>query len=243
MQIMENPVKRKRAPRQAPALPYHHGDLRNALLREGRAVLEERGATELSLREVARRAGVSEAAPFKHFNGKESLLAAIATQGFEELARQRQEIAAGGLSTHETARQMMHSYVQYALRNKGVFNLMVGPRIVDQAQYPDLLERGAVSFNYFSNQIVALARESGWPEASRELVAHAAWALEHGLATLILAQRAPRLDRQIELNRMIDFSIDLVLGGIAAGPAALQMPATLASETATSPTRRQTRGR
>src|SRR3989442_7084727 len=69
-----------------PRASYHHGDLRNALIAEGRTLLELKGARDLSLRETARRAGVSIAAPSRHFDGKEALLAAIAASGFRELA-------------------------------------------------------------------------------------------------------------------------------------------------------------
>ena len=68
---------------------YERGGLRNALVEEGRRMFEENGASELSLRALARRLGVSEAAPSRHFKGKEELLAAIAISGFKQLAEQR----------------------------------------------------------------------------------------------------------------------------------------------------------
>jgi AcrR family transcriptional regulator len=215
-------TKKARARSASPPAPYHHGDLRNALLREGRALLEEKGAAELSLRECARRVGVSEAAPSRHFEGKEGLLAGIATEGFRQLAAQRRAIVALDLSPLETARAMMLSYVRYAQANKGVFNLMVGPRILDSHRHGELLDEGAKSFNLFSESMVALAIEHGWPRSQVELVAHGAWALEHGLATLILADRAPRVDRAIDLAQMIEFSIDMILSAVVAGPPALK---------------------
>jgi AcrR family transcriptional regulator len=218
-------AKRERASRKsrdAAPVAYHHGDLRNALVREGRALLEERGAAELSLRETARRAGVSEAAPSRHFEGKDGLLAAIAAEGFRELAAQREVIAAAPTSTLDKARDMMVSYVRYAQANKGMFNLMVGPRIFDSWRFDDFMQASTSSFDIFSDTVVQLARESGWPPSQLELVAHGAWALEHGLATLILADRAPRQDRELDLDEMIDFSIDLLLSGVTAGPKALK---------------------
>src|SRR5258706_5257703 len=125
---MAKRIARKKA--AAPA-PYHHGDLRNALVREGRGLLEEHGVAELSLREVARRAGVSVAAPSRHFDGKEDLLSAIASDGFSELAEVRRSIARSHLSVIAKAREMMLGYVRFGLRNKGLFNLMVGPRVID----------------------------------------------------------------------------------------------------------------
>jgi AcrR family transcriptional regulator len=222
--VMDTSVRAKRTKsKAAPApAPYHHGDLRNALLREGRLLLEERGVAELSLRECARRAGVSEAAPSRHFEGKEGLLAGIATDGFRELAAQRVAIVESKLSPLEEAREMLLSYVHYAQANKGVFNLMVGPRILDTPRYPDLSAEGARSFNLFSDSLVRLAIESGWPRSQVELVAHSAWAMEHGLATLILADRAPRPDRNVVLAQMIDFSIAMMLSAVDAGPEAMR---------------------
>jgi AcrR family transcriptional regulator len=233
---MDTPIRiKKTRAKAAPApAPYHHGDLRNALLREGRQLLEEMGASELSLRECARRVGVSEAAPSRHFEGKEGLLAGIASDGFRELAAQRLAIIESNLSPLEEARAMLLSYVRYAQANKGVFNLMVGPRILDTRRHAELLEAGARSFNLFSESIVRLAIESGWPRSQVELVAHSAWAMEHGLATLILADRAPRADRKVDLEQMIDFSVAMMLSGVVAGPSAMREvekkgPATRAS--------------
>lgn len=218
---MESPARR--APKkQAVARTYHHGDLRNALLLEGRRLLEEKGAAELSLRELARRVGVSEAAPSRHFSGKEELLAGVASDGFRELAAQRLALTELKLGKLELVREMLLSYVRYAQANKGVFNLMVGPRILDAHRHGELLQVGATSFNLFSDSVVALALEHGWPRRQVELVAHSAWALEHGLATLILADRAPRQDRNVDLLQMIDFSIAMLLSAIVAGPDALQ---------------------
>ncbi len=201
---------------------YHHGDLKNALVREGRLLLEEKGVAELSLRECARRAGVSEAAPARHFSGKEGLLASIAADGFRDLASQRLATIDSNLSTLAKAREMMLIYVRYAQENKGVFNLMIGPRIVDTGRHVELLEESKKSFDLFSNCMVTLALEYGWPRSQVDLVAHGAWAVEHGLATLILADRAPRPDRNLTLERMIDFSIDMALSAVLAGPAALR---------------------
>lgn len=222
---MQTPVKKRRSKSDVSPAPvaYHHGDLRNALLREGRRLLEEKGAAELSLRECVRAVGVSEAAPSRHFDGKAGLLAAIATEGFRELAAQRLAIDQSKLSTLEKSREMLLSYVRYAQANKGVFNLMVGPRILTTDRHADLLSAAAQSFDIFSNTLVNLALENGWPRSQVELVAHSAWVVEHGLATLILADRAPRKDRNLPLDKMIDFSIAMSLSAVIAGPDGLRL--------------------
>src|SRR5260370_8363924 len=96
--------------------PYHHGDLRAALIQAGLAILAEEGAQALTLRAAARRAGVSHSAPYRHFADKEALLAAIAEEGFTQLA-QRLEQARG--SADRSARPQLQNprwpYAHYPL--------------------------------------------------------------------------------------------------------------------------------
>jgi len=212
--------KRTRAADEA-APAYHHGDLRNALIVEGRRLLEQLGAHELSLRHVAREVGVSIAAPSYHFEGKEGLLAAIAAQGFDELADVRREITASTTDPLRKVYRMMESYVRFAEREKGLFNLMVGPRILERNAYKGLSDAARSSFDLFADAVCDYARGKGWLDKDLNLVVHAAWSVEHGLATLILADRVPRFDRKIDVPQMIDFSISLLLSGVAAGPAHL----------------------
>ena len=218
------PVRPARATGAAPAqdVPYHHGDLRNALIQAGRIALEEVGARELSLRHVARSVGVSEAAPSRHFDGKEGLLAAMATEGFRELAQQRREVRALSAPARDKARRMMDQYVGFAQAHKGLFDLMVGPRILQREAHPELVQAAAGSFDLFAQTICDLARDSGWPDGLLNLVVHAGWAVEHGLASLILGGRAPSLEWPVEPREMVEFSISLFLSSIAAGPASVQ---------------------
>jgi len=210
-------------PSSSPATRYHHGDLRNALIAEGRRALEEIGVRELSLRYLARAVGVSEAAPSRHFAGKEALLASIAANGFSELVDLREKIAATNDPPMATAYRMMRSYVEFAKRNKGLFDLMVGPRLVAGDSYPELVEQAGKSFNLFASAIARIAIDNEWPGRSFSLVSHAAWAMEHGLATLILSDRVPRSDVHVRPDQMIEFSISLLLSALVNGPEHLQM--------------------
>jgi AcrR family transcriptional regulator len=197
---------------------YEPGELRQALVEEGRRMFEENGATELSLRALARRLGVSEAAPFRHFRGKEELLAAIASSGFRELAAQRGMISAQQLPALPKAREMMLSYVRFAMAHAGLFDLMIGPRILEEFRHGELNETGQISYDYFSRAVADLARECGWPNKTFEYLSHAAWSMEHGIAALILAARIPRENSTLKLQDVIEFSIDFFLDGIVAGP-------------------------
>jgi AcrR family transcriptional regulator len=206
--------------RAAPPPPpaYHHGDLRNALIAAGMAALDEIGARELSLRHVARTVGVSEAAPSRHFDGKEGLLAAMAAEGFRQLAAERQAITASAAPAREKARQMMVSYVRFAQRHTGLFDLMVGPRILARDAHSELTQASTHSFDHFAEAVCAFAREHGWPESLMHLVVHAGWSVEHGLASLILGNRLPRPDRPVAVEELVEFAIALFLSGVERGP-------------------------
>lgn len=205
-----------------PRSTYHHGDLRNALISAGQALLEEVGPQEFSLREAARRIGVSIAAPSRHFDGKEALLAAIAVSGFRELAAERLVIAKSRSNELSKAKQMMYRYVDFARRSKGLFNLMVGPVIIQRGAYPELVEASDASFNLFAMSVSDYARTHGWDERDLNLLIHAAWAVEHGIAMLIIGGRIPRQDRPVDIDDAVKFSVSIVFSAIAAGPKALR---------------------
>jgi AcrR family transcriptional regulator len=158
---------------------YHHGNLEVALTRAAGKILEKEGVEALSLRQVARRAGVSHNAPYRHFSDREALLAALAEEGFELLgAAQRKAAAAGGL------RAMGEAYIQFALRNPQRFRLMFGGRI-SIARHAQLHEVATKAFDGLSG---ALSKQLPEAQGARD-ASIAAWALVHGLAQLLLGGR------------------------------------------------------
>lgn len=169
--------------RKAQAKPpdrYHHGDLRAALLAEGRRLLAQGGPAELSLREAARRLGVSHNAPYKHFPTREALLAALAAEGFRELA----------IRTAEGARaQGMHgaglAYIGFALHDPPVFRLMFSGELA-KATSPELHAAASVSFGVLRTQVAAT-----YGEDAADIAAVSAWSFVHGLATLLIAGQLP----------------------------------------------------
>lgn len=207
---------------RATSSAYHHGDLRNALIAEGRSELETHGPNELSLRRLAKTVGVSSAASVRHFSDKAEFLAALAADGFRDLARIRRKIGSAGGDSLTTAYRMMSAYVEFADAHKGVFALMVGPRLIERDAYPELSLAANESFAYFSGAIAAYAEDCGWTAESLPFVSHGAWAMEHGLATLILSGRVPRSDVRVEVFPMVHFSITMFLQAIEAGPDRLQ---------------------
>ncbi|MBU3862729.1 TetR/AcrR family transcriptional regulator [Streptomyces sp. 4503] len=164
---------------------YHHGDLRAACLRAARELLEEDGGG-LSLRAVARRAGVSATAPYRHFPDREALVSAVAAQGYRELA-ERLATAHPAPATPEDLADVAVAYVQFALAHPALFRAMFS-----EPCDPGDAERAAATAA-ISAYVDGLVRrafpehgiEAG-PGADVEALSTAVWALVHGLAFLHL---------------------------------------------------------
>jgi len=170
-----------------PRATYHHGDLRAALLSATRALLDEGGVAAVSLREAARRAGVSPAACYRHFTDKEALLTALAVQGFEEFAHALGLAFRGG---RKSFAEMGIAYVAFAVQRPGLFRLMFGPAVADRSRSPELLQAIKASTLLFEGGLKSHA-----PDGSADPVAGLrAWATVHGLATLAIDGMLPGYD-------------------------------------------------
>jgi AcrR family transcriptional regulator len=157
---------------------YHHGDLHAACLSAALELLEEGGATALSLRAVARRAGVSPAAPYRHYADREALVSAVAAVGYRELA-ERLTAAHPAPSTPEQLASVAVAYVEFALEQPALFRMMFGEPC-DRDNEERVAATAAVSL--YLREIVARC----FPRADPEALAPAIWALVHGLAFLHL---------------------------------------------------------
>jgi AcrR family transcriptional regulator len=161
-----------------PKANYHHGDLRGALVRAAVELLEESGEAELSLRAVARRAGVSAAAPYRHYADREALISAVAAVGYRDLAG-RLAAAHPSPSTSEQLAGVAIAYVQFALERPAMFRIMFGEPC-DRDNDERVAAAAAVS------QYVRSIVERTFPQADPDALATAIWALVHGLAFLYL---------------------------------------------------------
>lgn len=158
---------------------YHHGDLRPALITAARTLVEENGVGAVSLREAARRVGVSAPAIYRHFANKDSLLAAVAAEGFRDLAA---ALAAASRSERDPLSAMGMAYVRFALSRRGVFRLMFGPELAKRADFPELKSAADQAFQWLKGGAQARGRAA----QDSHLAAIAPWALVHGLAQLFL---------------------------------------------------------
>lgn len=162
--------------------PYHHGDLRAALLAAAEAELAERGVEGFSLRQVARRAGVSHAAPAHHFGDVQGLLTALAAEGFRQfLAAQA---AREAQAADDPAEQLVAAglgYVDFALARPALFRLLWQSARPDFCD-PDLGGAARAAFQHLVDQVTAAGGRSTADEA-------AAWAVAHGMADLLASGR------------------------------------------------------
>jgi AcrR family transcriptional regulator len=174
--------------------PYHHGDLRAACLRAAMELLEEGGATALSLRAVARRAGVSPAAPYRHYADRDALISAVGAVGYRELAEQL-AAAHPSPSTADDFGAIAVAYVQFALQRPALFRVMFAePCDTDNS------ERVAAT-NAISEYVSAIVQQS-FPGFDTEALSTAAWALVHGLAFLHLDGKLDASAPDVVSNRV-----------------------------------------
>jgi AcrR family transcriptional regulator len=167
-------------------------DLREQVLAASLALIEEDGVAALSLREVARRAGVSHQAPYHHFGHKEAIVAELVARGFTRLA---ERLEAAEQSRGTPSRRLMlagQAYVAFALAEPGSFRIMFRSELVDRAAFPAAGEAGARAYA----PLVRLVNEchagprtprAGSAAAEKlEALVTMHWSLVHGLATLLL---------------------------------------------------------
>ncbi len=162
---------------------YHHGDLRSALVKSGLEILAEEGVNDLSLRKVALRAGVSHAAPYRHFADKESLLVAIAEEGTQMLSDQMQ--AGANLFPSEPEKQLLEAgwaYVKFGLEHPDYLRVMFGG-VIERQKVDD-----ANTFGLLVNIIRACQYASIVREGDTRELALSAWAQVHGLTTLLISR-------------------------------------------------------
>ncbi|HEY6560166.1 MAG TPA: TetR/AcrR family transcriptional regulator [Polyangiaceae bacterium] len=167
---------------------YHHGDLRRALLDTVLAMVVERGdAGDVTLREVARRAGVSHNAPYRHFDGKETLLAAVATEGFAQLSCALRAARSGVDDAEERFVRTGVAYLRFALDHWGHVAVMHGPGIT-KSQTRELQQAANDTFQVLKE----LAEDAGVVEvADARRCGVVVWSFVHGLAVLTTHRQVP----------------------------------------------------
>jgi len=194
---------------------YHHGDLKNALIEAGIGILSKEGVGALSLRKVARRAGVSHTAPYAHYADKQALIAAIAAAGYEKLYAR----ISGLVQQYrdDPAQQLVEAawaYMEFALHETDHFKITFSGVVEKEKDYPALVEISHQSFRLVVEIVEACQRAGILPEGPSDLLAVSVWGLLHGLVSLVLEGQVSHtvLDR-FSLKEMLVTSLNLMAQG------------------------------
>jgi AcrR family transcriptional regulator len=198
--------------------PYHHGALRDALLEAAERVLERDGLSGLTLRAVAREAGVSHAAPTHHFGDLTGLVSELAAIGFRQFNAAMVAAGAAGNSPIEKAMARAKAYVAYAQAHPGMYGLMFRAERLDMTR-PSLHEAASASFAGLAGAIGA-SRQEQISETALSLEQAAAiaraWSLVHGFTMLLLDGRLSdilcRLPKGTNAETLLDAMLRLTVG-------------------------------
>jgi AcrR family transcriptional regulator len=199
--------------------PYHHGDLRHALIETALQLVTEEQDWSFSLREVARRAGVSHRAPYNHFPEKLDLLAAVAAVGFKRL---RDGLLGAMIGIDDPEAQLVgigRTYIRLGLENPALYRLMFGPALSDAgcADRPTMARlAGAEARSVLEDVILRGARSGAFtvsPDSLQDvaLAALSFWSATHGL-TMLAIDKIPRPDLSVE--DMISRLLGMVVVGL-----------------------------
>lgn len=166
---------------------YHHGDLRRALLDAALEILKTKDAKSISLREVARQAGVSHTAPYRHFDDKAALLAAVAEEGFTEFGIYLQTaVDQANTAPIESLQATGEAYVRYALEHPTHFRVMFGHFPADEPTESSLSKVSQGTFQILVDIITAGQATGVLKAGDPKLLAIGRWSVVHGLAMLLL---------------------------------------------------------
>ncbi len=189
-----------------PKTAYHHGALRQALIDGTKEILAERGHSQFSLNEVARRVGVSTAAPYRHFASRDELLTAVAIEGYELLYQTLDRAAASTEEPQERLLRIGGAYVRFAHDHRELFMTM----------FHDEQSDGPVGMESFDvlRDVVAAAQQakvlSG--NTSAELLARSIWAALHGIAELMLRRPNERFGMDVPPEELATATLTSLLG-------------------------------
>ncbi len=167
------------------ARTYHHGDLKAALVVAAAAIVRTSGLDALTLREVARRTGVSAAAPYRHFADRRALVAAVAERGFVRLGEALTAAMKSG-GGRGGFKQVALAYVHFGLANPAEYRVMFGPEMADTRDFPSLRETGRGVLGGVAETVSHLQKAGVIGPGDPHLMSVALWSTLHGLVLLVL---------------------------------------------------------
>src|SRR6266481_2540956 len=185
---------------------YHHENLRETLLAAAISLIGEVGPTAFTLREVARRAGVSHNAPYRHFRDRDDLMAAVAAQGFRELTQAMVEAAGEKTDTLDRLKRAGLGYVTFALRRPEHFTVMFDAPL-SKRKHPDSAVAAEQAFGTLLSFVKGGQDAGRLPSGDLRQMALLAWTMVHGIAKLGITGRLP-FPSKTEVLKFAAFVID-----------------------------------
>jgi AcrR family transcriptional regulator len=192
--------------------PYHHGNLRETLLESAIRLIAEVGPAGFTLREVARRAGVSHNAPYRHFRDRDELMAAVAAQGYRELTQAMLRAARDKSNAIDRLKLAGLAYVSFALRRPEHFAVMFDAPAPVKTGHGDSSEAAEQAFGTLLNLVKDCQDQALMPAGRPDEYALLAWSMVHGVAKLAITGRLPYRSRAGILE-FAGFVIDKSLPG------------------------------
>jgi len=175
-----------------PSNPYHHGNLKEALITAGLDILSEKGMEGLSLRKVARMVGVSHTAPYNHFSDKQGLLAAISTAGHEHLHQLLLDtFEKSKTQSSDIILEIAWAFLQFGLANPAKFKLMFSGALEEERAHPEFVAISQKTIALFEEIIVFCQNKGQLPPGKVEDIAIKLWSLVHGFTYLMLENQFP----------------------------------------------------
>ena len=165
---------------------YHHGNLKLALLNAAIEQIKEVGVEKLSLRSIARKVGVSQTAPYRHFKDKNELLAEVAAQAFTEIYERSHSVIDPKARPIQNIQASGMAYLQYAIENPEKYRLLFGSTIQNRRNYSRMVEAGEQSFKILIDQVERGIQAGDFIPGCSLLLANTLWTQVHGAASLIL---------------------------------------------------------
>lgn len=208
----------KKSMKSSKSTAYHHPNLREELLRVAIVHLKNKRAEDISLRDLARKLGVSHMAPYRHFASKDELLAALITDGFNKLSRGFDESfeRVKAEAFPQLFAEMGRVYIQFVARNPEQSRLMFGGLLCDKDKYPETHQAGLETFGRLL-RLIELGQDSGaMRKEDPHLVAVTIWSAVHGAAMLMLDGQFEMFDDApaMDVDTLVDFMAERLLRGL-----------------------------
>ena len=178
-------------PGKKPAKPYHHGDLRRALLDEALHTIQTHGVEQLTLRTVGERLGISRSALYRHFADKQSLLATVAKEGFRTLRQALADAWEGNGRGRIAFEAVGKAYVQFAVANPSYYRVMFGGFIESAAKDDQFVAEAKAAFRVLVDALVVQQNAGDIRQDDPVVMARFVWALFHGTAMLFIDGQLP----------------------------------------------------